>query len=412
MSVKKIKMGVMGADRGRIVLMCEEFLHEEMEVTALMEKNETLLQSLREQGILKDSVKLYEDFDEFIHSGIDAVMLCNYFHEHTEYAIKAMEAGVAVLSETTAAPSLGECVKLVEAAEKTGIKYMLGANTLYFRVVREMKKIVDEKKYGEPVFADAEYVHPADKKEYIAGLSDAVDVNNLHWRNTLPRCYYNMHDLGPMMYIFGKRPKRVIGKAVVLNNRSSDTITDHEKAFALVEMEDGSVINYSGCTRAGSLGKWYRVACKYGTVESVRFNEAEDKIIENGINEPITRDLTWSGAGSLTVEEEQRFGGGSAEFEHRTHGGLDLILIMDFLKYLRGESVPPYDVYGAVDLSAVAIMAWYSALSDSKPMDIPDFRNKADRDKFRSDFRMPFAKRLSDVTLPVTVESGKGFKAF
>ena len=132
MESRVFKIGIMGINRGRYAIVCEEFLSDQMEVTAVCETNGDLIASLREEGILTDRIKVYGDFNEFIRSGIDAVLLCNYFHEHTEYAIRAMEAGVAVLSDTTAAPSLGECVKLVEAAEKTGVKYMLGANSYTF----------------------------------------------------------------------------------------------------------------------------------------------------------------------------------------------------------------------------------------------------------------------------------------
>ena len=42
-------------------------------------------------------------------------------------------------------------------------------------------------------------------------------------------------------------------------------------------------------------------------------------------------------------------------------------------------------------------------LSDSKPMDIPDFTKKEERDKVKDDFRMPFGKTLDELTLPFNV---------
>ena len=406
--MKKFKIGVFGLDRGQFVLMCENLISEQMEVTAVLETNQKLLESLRSKNILTDKVKVYEDFDEFINSGIEAVVLCNYFPDHAKYAIPCMEKGIAILSETTAAPSLGECVQLVEAYEKTKTKYMLGANCLYFRAVQAMKKIIDEKKYGDIIYADAEYCHPLPRNTEvdIPGWSKTIDKTNLHWRKTLPCCYYNMHDLGPMMYITNSMPKKVSGKAVCVENsdpNATESILNHAKAFALVEMDNGSVINYSGCTGVGSLGKWYRIACRYGTVESVRYNHAEDKIIECEFNNPTTHELTWSGSGAVTPEEEVLFGGNSEYFEQRTHGGIDLILLIRFLRYLRDEEQPFFDVYRSVALSATGIMAWYSMLLDNRQLDIPDFKNPADRDKVRNDFRNPFAKNYDDLTLPCVV---------
>lgn len=406
--MRKFKIGIMGGDRGRFVLLCEPLLSDQMEVTALLETSDAILKSLKDDNLLNDNLKLYTDFDEFIHSGIDAVVLCNYFYEHSEYAIKALNANVAVLSETTAAPSLGDCVKLVEAVENTKGKYMLGANCVYFRAVQAMKKCIDEQKYGAVVYADGEYVHPLDPDVVISGTVAKVDKENLHWRNTLPRCYYNMHDLGPLMYITGAYPKKVIGKAVVTKNPIKELI-NYDKCYSLVEMDDGSVINYTGLVSAGALGKWYRIGCKYGTVESVRFNADEDKIIENAHKEPITRELGWSESGAMSVEEEKLYKFDDPALVKRTHSGVDLVLLLNFLKYLRNEEEPFFDVYRSVALSATGIIAWYSMLSDSKQLEIPDFRKKEDREKYRNDFRMPFAKKLSDVTLPYSINGDVEF---
>lgn len=404
MENKIFKIGIMGGDRGRYAIMCEEFLSDQMEVVALCETNDALLATLEKDGLLTDKIKVYKDFDVFIHSGLDAVLLCNYFPEHAKYAIKAMESGVAVLSETTAAPSLGECVQLVEAAERTGVKYMLGANCIYYRTIQAMKQRMEEKKFGDPVFIDCEYIHSVGKggTTGIAGTTEKIDTENLHWRKTLPRCYYNMHDFGPMMYAINAYPKRVMGKAVTIQEDPLCLI-NAAKCYALVEMDNGAVINYSGATRVGTTGKWYRIACTEGTVETPRYAEGGDKLIEGELHTHKTVDITWTNSGALTEEEAERFGSGSDDFMKKTHGGVDLILLLNFLKYLRDETKPFFDVYNAVALSATSIMSWYSMLLDGKQLDIPDFRTQADRDKYRNDFRNPFAKRLADITLPFRV---------
>jgi len=402
MANKILKIGVMGAQRGRFPFRCEKLFSDLMEVTALCEIDDALIATRREEGLLTDKVKIFSDFDEFIHSGLDAVVLCNHFHEHAKFAIKALEAGVAVLSETTAAPSLGECVQLVEAVERTGVKYMLGVNCIYFRTIQAIKQRMDEKKFGDPVFADCEYIHMPGAWNSLSVATDMVDVNNLHWRSTHPRCYYNMHDFGPMMYVMNTYPKRVIGKAVITDTPKKALI-NHDKCFALVEMENGAVINYSGCTAAGTTGKWYRIACTKGTLETVRYAEGSDKLIEGELHTHQTVDLTWSDYGALTEEEKKRFDGEAEALDFTTHAGMDHVLLLRFLRYLRDEEKPFFDVYNAVALSVTSIMSWYSMLLDGKQLDIPDFRKKEDRDTYRNDFRSPFGKRLADITLPLKI---------
>ena len=305
MQNKKFKIGIMGSIRGRFVIACEKYLSDEMEVTALLENSEENLKDWRGSGEYKESIKVYSDFDEFIDSGIDAVILCNTFHEHYTYAMKAMEKGIAVLSETTAAPSLGACVELVECAERTGAKYMLGANCVYFRAVQKIKQEIESGKYGAAVYAEAEYCHPIPIGCSVNGMQNAPDPENVHWRTTLPRCYYNMHDLGPLFYIMGKKPVRVLGKAMVRED-AIKTFVNFDRGICLVELEDGSVINYSGCTGVGALSKWYRIDCKEGTVESVRHNTAEDKILTNPHDTPTQEDLGWDVLEILTDEDTKK----------------------------------------------------------------------------------------------------------
>ncbi len=153
--MKKFKIGIFGGERGRFVLNIEKLIPEQFEVTGLCEVNQDTIDNLWEEKILHEGVTVYSDYDELLDSGIDAVVICNFFHEHAQCAIKAMKKGIAVLSETTAAPSLGECVQLVEAYEETKTKYMLGANCVFWRAIQAMRKFMDEGKFGKAVFGDA-----------------------------------------------------------------------------------------------------------------------------------------------------------------------------------------------------------------------------------------------------------------
>ena len=404
MANKKMKIGVVGLVRGEFVLKCAKYLPDRMEIAAVCEINEKTIEKVKEKGLIPEGVPVFTDFDEFIKCEMDGVVLANYFTGHCELAIKAMRAGVPVLSETTAAPTLGDCVRLVEAYEETKTKYMLGSNAIFARAIRGIKNIIDSGKYGPIVYGDAEYVHPP----LPGSKPKKVDAENLHWRNTLPCCYYNMHDLGPMMYITNSVPVRTVGKAVV-TPYETPSIKKTSKHYAILDMSNGSVINYSGCTGVGSLGNWYRVACKDGTVESVRFKSLEGKLIEAGDNHGpdygleynvFERDLTWSGCGLVSEEDEEIV---IKSINDGLHYGLDMVLTIHFLRFLNDDYEPFFDVYKSVALSAAGILSWYSMLSDSKPMDIPDFTKKEERDKVRDDFRMPFGKTLDEITLPFNV---------
>ena len=92
---ERIRVGVVGIGRG---LSFADGASElvGMELVALCD---TWEEKLREAG-KKYQVATYTDYDQFLTHEMDAVVLANYFHEHTPFAIKALAAGKHVMSET------------------------------------------------------------------------------------------------------------------------------------------------------------------------------------------------------------------------------------------------------------------------------------------------------------------------
>ncbi len=384
---KKIKVGVMGVTRGIFALMAGEVLSDEMVITAVCETNEKVIENAKKH--FAEETKVYSDFDEFISSGIDAVVLANFFHEHVPYAIKAMRKGVAVLCETTAAPTLGECVDLVEAAEKYNGRYMLAANCPFFKAVHLMKKKLESGEYGRVYYGEAEYIHPNQVyKEF--------DTKNLHWRQTMPNCYYNMHSLGPLMYVTNSVPVSVTAKGVCAPESCQGKVTDLAGSWALTEMDNGAVFNTTGCLAFGVRSKWFRLGCQHGTMETVRYDETEATLVESKKFDQVTQTIPgWSGSGVITEEQEALY---YDKIDGLGHGGIDFVMMIHFLKFVRGEEEPFFDVYRAAALSAAGILSWYSIL-DGKTYKIPDFHDKEAREIFRGDYRMPIAKDVDELTM-------------
>jgi len=85
---RKVRIGIFGGWRGdtfiNIVKMCGA------ELVAVCEKKEGAAEKIHKNY---PEIKVFKDFDDFIKEDMDAVILANYFHRHTEYAIRCMEAG-------------------------------------------------------------------------------------------------------------------------------------------------------------------------------------------------------------------------------------------------------------------------------------------------------------------------------
>ena len=172
--MENIKIGVFGTFRGLQYIEAINIL-DGAEVTAICDRDPEKLHDAK--AILRKDIKVCETFDALIHSGIDAVILCNFFNEHAPYAIQAMNAGVHCLSETTAAITMKECVELVETVERTGCIYALAENYPYFRANMEMEEVYQAGALGDVIFAEGEYVHPMSRQE-----NEFYNPGPKHWQ--------------------------------------------------------------------------------------------------------------------------------------------------------------------------------------------------------------------------------------
>ena len=154
MASKKVRIGVLGAKRG----MCFAGLAADTgaEVVALCDTNEQILANAASQV----GAKAYTDYDAFLEHDMDAVVLANYFHQHAPFAIKALEAGLHVMSETSACKTLGEGVALARAVEKSGKIYLFAENYPYFVYNQEMRRLYQNGVVGELQYGEGEYIHP------------------------------------------------------------------------------------------------------------------------------------------------------------------------------------------------------------------------------------------------------------
>ena len=156
--MKKLKIGILGAGRG-IDIAQNLLLLDNCEVVSLCENNKSRIKYGLDR--LGKEIPVYEDFDEFLQSGLDAVVIANFFHEHTPFCIKCFEKNIHVLCECISNSTMAEGVKLIRAYEKSKSIFMLAENYPQMLFNREMKKICDGGTLGKILYAEGEYNQPA-----------------------------------------------------------------------------------------------------------------------------------------------------------------------------------------------------------------------------------------------------------
>ena len=392
MNMKQLKLGVFGLWRGGSFLPIINSL-DNATVHAICDKDEgKVAEALK---VCPDAI-VCPDFDALLDSGIDAVLLCNYFHQHATYAIRAMKRGIHIFSECTAGATMKECVELCECVEETGCKYMLAENYPFSAALLEAKRLTDEGNFGRILYAEGEYNHSG-PREMLAGLTPFPH----HWRGWLPRTYYVTHSLGPLMHITGQMPVQVSAFAVHSDILEQyDDFRHNYDAFAMMSCmtDGGALFRFTGCAHMGS-PSGYRVVGEYGSAETGR---------TLGGNLNVTYHSWTTPAGKPSSETYAPSWSANGELAERAgHGGGDFWTVYNFVNYILKDEPVFFDVYRGCCMSAVAILAWRSCMENGKVYPIPDFRDKAQRDLWRDDDLTPFPDEDGKVTLPCA--TGKKF---
>ncbi len=92
----------------------------------------------------------YEQYDECLASGIDAVYIALPNSMHCDYAARAARAGVHVLVEKPMAVTEEECERMTRAAREAGVKLMVAYRLHFERANLEAGEIARCGRIGEP----------------------------------------------------------------------------------------------------------------------------------------------------------------------------------------------------------------------------------------------------------------------
>ncbi|NLU40581.1 MAG: Gfo/Idh/MocA family oxidoreductase [Firmicutes bacterium] len=374
MTEKKIRLGVVGAKRGMDFARIAPDVGAE--VVALCETNEKTLANAAKR---LEGVTTYTDFDKFIEHEMDGVVLANFFHQHVPLALKALAAGIHVMSETSACKTLGEGVALARAVEKSKKIYLFAENYPYFRYNQEMRRLYQQGAIGEIQYGEGEYVHPG-PIEWRLSISPGFN----HWRNHNPATYYCTHAMGPLMFITGLRPVSVNALCIPRPLNAGLGVGRGDVASVILcRMSNESVVRLIGVGLRGH-GNWYRIHGTRGLMENLRVGNQDMLRVRH---EP------WE-MREGEVEEQiylPNFPEGTEEFARKAgHGGGDYFTMREFAKAIRTGETPYLDVYKGIDMSIVGIQGYRSALANGAPVEIPDFRNEEVRKKYENDDWSPF----------------------
>ncbi len=372
--MKKIRVGVLGIGRGNTMI---EYTKKSKDVIlcAICDSWEEGLNEMKSR-INDDSITYYTNYDEFLKHDMDAVVLANYATEHAPFAIKALEAKKHVLSEVLPVQTMSEAVQLIEAVEASMYIYAYAENYCYMPAPMEMRKLYKEGKLGTMEYAEAEYIHNCQPI-----WPDITYGEKEHWRNRMYATFYATHSIGPIVHITGLRPVKVTGYEIPYGKRAENMGKLGATAgIEMITFENGSILK----SIHGDLAKnsiWYSLYTTLGRVESAR----EDALKKDVELLYLNLDKIENESQNEVISYKPKFKN-HAVAKNYGHGGSDYYTMYNFIEKIKGnKEADTIDVYEALDMFLPGLFAYRSILDGNTPKDIPNLRNKEEREKYRFD---------------------------
>jgi len=370
---RAVRVGVLGLRRGAALARLAQ--QAGMEPVAVCERDDR-----RREAATALGAAAYRDVEPFLNHAMDAVILVNDFDQHAPVAVRALDRGLSVLSETAACRTVAEGVALVEAAERSSGVYMFAENYPYMPLVREMRRRYAAGDIGEVRYAEAEYL---DEPDDLASMVN----DRSHWRARLPATYYCTHSLAPVAAITGTRPVQVSG--FVAPTAAGPEALERARqgrgwaALLVVRLDNGAVFKSLHGFLEGSQQAWVRLHGDRGLMENLRQGDTRTLRVtwdaEDGEDWRRAEEVYLPWPPEFPATDADPMGDGVAE----------TLMLRDFTSAVRHRTPPDQDVYFGVELSITGIQAMRSSLAGNLPIEVPELRRPDVRRAYADDGWFP-----------------------
>lgn len=225
---------------------------------------------MAKEKIGDDDVKLYTSMEEMMaNEELDMIDICSPSYMHAEMSIKALGMGYHVLCEKPMSISSKETKGMIEAAKKSGKKFMIAHVVRFMKPYEYLKSIVDSGELGKLVHIDMR------RGSTIPGNSWENWMQDVKKSGGTP-IDLSIHDIDFVQYVFGQ-PKEVWGTYRQLKNKSDCVVS----SFTYDDFDITMTAGWYKCTKPFKAE--YLAIFEEGYIESIG-----DDLLKNG--EPVVFD--------------------------------------------------------------------------------------------------------------------------
>jgi predicted dehydrogenase len=339
-------------------------------------KAENAASLCQKEGKIKP--KIYSLYKEMLdNEELDAVIIATPWNSHTEISLYAMRNGVYPGCELPIALTVEDNWKLVEMSEKTGIPCMMLENWSFRQ---DNLALLNMKRLG--MFGDIVHCHCA----------HSHDVNSWYESKEWPQEYllkynrdqYPCHSVGPILSwmdincgdIFTEIYSTASASTGINDYYKRKYGEDHPKAR--LNYSQGDIVTSTLKTELGKtlvinmdmqLPRPYSNRWLLQGKKGV-YDEEKGSIYLNGISPEKHQWEPWNPYQEKYNHKwwQIEADGGNDYF----HGGVDYVMMVQFINAVRVKGPVPLDVYDSVVMSAIVELSGIS-IQKNKPIPFPDF---------------------------------------
>jgi predicted dehydrogenase len=343
----------------------------QVELAAFCEADTRILNELAERhGIPRTFARF-----EAMLDAVDIAVVATPMQLHVPQSILALQAGKHVLSEVTAAVSLEECWRLLDAVKAAGSTYMMAENYCYFQENVLIREMVRKGLFGEPYFGEGEYVHEVRNLHHNP---DGSPTWRYYWQVGVSGNTYPTHSLGPVMQWFQAYDPNERLDSVVCLGCGVHTDPEHphdDTTLTLCKLKSGKLIKLRLDMMSNRPHRMncYELQGTHGVYEASRYPGRPGQIWIGEGRDGEHRE--WRPATDFAEHMPEMWRNPPEEAKLAGHGGGDYWEIRDFVEAVMTGAPPPVDIYAALEWTAAGLCSQISIASGGVPVKVPDFRD-------------------------------------
>jgi glucose-fructose oxidoreductase len=215
-------------------------------------------------------VYAYDQYEECLAQGVDAVYIILPNHLHREFSVRAAEAGVHVLCEKPMAVSSEDCRDMIAAARKNKCKLMIAYRLHFEKANLEAIDLVGRGRLGDLRFFSSDFAQQV--------VADNVRLTEPVKRGGGPIYDMGVYCINAARYLFRSEPTKVL--ATSASDGSARFRKAGEMTTVIMRFPQERIATFTASFGAADIGRYTLVGTKGTLTADPAYEYAEGLNLE------------------------------------------------------------------------------------------------------------------------------------